>query len=387
MQQCAQLQRFANRARRLRHRAAHVRQGASARHPAHARANHRWHRRPRFFGPGRIVSFARNARPACAFAHLPTTNTRVNHPVKNIRNQVSAEHKHGRNHGDACQKGRISAEASRNRRLAQTGIRKNLLDKNRTAENLRDRGELQRHRWQQQIAHAVAAHDLPRRQTTSTGKLHIIGFKNIDELLARMQRDVRHAHKRKHNRGQHDMVGGIEQRHIGRRFPERHRKAQREPAQPYRKHHEGHKPQPKRRRRGEHEAIAFYQSIGPPIAIGPRDHAEQQAEHAACGPRNAQKRQRVRCTVGQHFHHRGVEAQRSTPISLQNGSKPTRVALKQRRAHAPVLGELRPLGFAHRHIGRLAYVHLNGIDGRSRHEREHDEAHREHERSETNDLF
>ena len=122
MKQRAQLQRFANHARRLRHRAAHVRQGASARHLAHGRANHRRHRRPRFFGLGRIASLARNARPACAFAHLPTTNTRVNHPVKNIRNQVSAEHKHGRNHGDARQKGRISAEASRNRRLAQTGI-------------------------------------------------------------------------------------------------------------------------------------------------------------------------------------------------------------------------------------------------------------------------
>ena len=81
---------------------------------------------------------------------------------------------------------------------------------------------MQRHRRQQQIAHAVAAHDLPRRQTASTGKLHIIGFKDIDELLARMQRDVRHAHKRKHDRGQHDMVSSVEQRHIGRRFPERH---------------------------------------------------------------------------------------------------------------------------------------------------------------------
>ena len=195
MQQCAQLQRFANRARRLRHRAAHARQGASARHLACTRANHRRHRRERFFGPCRIASLARNAGPACAFAHLPTANTRVNHPVKNIRRQISAKHKHGRNHGDARQKRRISAEASRNRRLAQAGIRKNLLDKNRTAENLRDRGELQRHRRQQQIAHTVATHDLPRRQTASTGKFHIIGFKNIDELLARMQRDVRHAHE------------------------------------------------------------------------------------------------------------------------------------------------------------------------------------------------
>ena len=183
------------------------------------------------------------------------------------------------------------------------------------------------------------------------------------------------------------MASGVEQRHIGRRFSERHRKAQREPAQPHRKHHEGHKPQPKRRRRGKHEAIAFHQSIGPPIPIDARDHAEQQAEHAACDPRNAQKRQRVCRAIAQNLHHRSVETQRSAPVSLQNGSKPIRIAFKQRRAHAPVLGELRPLGFAHRHIGRLAYVHLNGIDGRSRHEREHDEAHREHERSETNDLF
>ena len=136
MQQCAQLQRFANRARRLRHRAAHARQGASARHLACTRTDHRRHRRERFFGPCRIASLARNAGPACAFAHLPTANTRVNHPVKNIRHQISAKHKHGRNHGDARQKRRISAETGRNRRLAQAGIRKNLLDKNRTAENL-----------------------------------------------------------------------------------------------------------------------------------------------------------------------------------------------------------------------------------------------------------
>ncbi len=201
-----------------------------------------------------------------------------------------------------------------------------------------------------------------------------------------MQRDIGHARKRQNQRRQYDMMRGIEQRHIGGRFAQRHRKAERKPAKPYRKHHKGNEAEPKRRRRRKHEAVALHQLVGPAVAIRARHHAQSQTQGAACDPRDSQQRKRIRRAVAQHLEHGSVKAQRRTPIALNDRCKPACVALEQRHPRAPILRKLGALRLAHAHIGGLPHVHLHRIDRRCRHKREHDEANRQHQRDETHCL-
>ena len=51
---------------------------------------------------------------------------------------------------------------------------------------------------------------------TGAREAYVIAFQHIDHLLARVQRDVGHARHRKRERGQHQMMRRIGQRHVGR---------------------------------------------------------------------------------------------------------------------------------------------------------------------------
>ena len=89
-------------------------------------------------------------------ASLP--DARVDDAVQDVCHEVAGKHDGRREHCDACEKRRVAAQACGHGRLSQTGVRKDLLDEDRAAKNLRDGGKLQRDGGKREVAQAVAAH-------------------------------------------------------------------------------------------------------------------------------------------------------------------------------------------------------------------------------------
>ena len=222
--------------------------------------------------------------------------------------------------------------------------------------------------------------------TARTSKAHVIAFKHVNHLLARVQRDVGHARHRKRERGKHQVMRRIGQRHVGRRHADGHGEPDGEPPQLHGEDHQDEQAQPERGRGCQQEAIAADHAVKDAAAARAGGNAQHKPQHAADQPRDAHERQRVGRTVRNHLRHGRVEPKRRSHVAVQKRARPVGEPLPKRHIAAPIAGQLRALGLRHVHICGLPHVGLNRVDGRGAHQREHHQPHRQHEQHEPHDM-
>lgn len=117
-----------------------------------------------------------------------------------------------------------------------------------------------------------------------------------------------------------------------------------------------------------------------------RRNAEGHAKDTRQQPCAHHEHERTCETLPYHVDDRRVIPKTRAPITHDHALSPQDIPLPKRRARPPVRGELGPLGGAHAQERLLSHVRLNRIDGRSRHERERDEADGNHQRAEPQHL-
>ena len=91
----------------------------------------------------------------------------------------------------------------------------------------------------------MTAQNRPGRLAARTGEPNVVASHDIDDLLARVQRDGRHAGKRERERRQRHVVDPLEKGDVGQRGRRWERKTQGEPTERDGEHHEGDDAHPK----------------------------------------------------------------------------------------------------------------------------------------------
>ena len=165
--------------------------------------------------------------------------------------------------------GQVAAQAGVDSRLAQAGIGEHLLHQHGAADDLTDRGKLQRDGRQGHVPQAVAQDDGGQLLPPGPGEEHVVRLQHVHHLLPGVEGDGGHPGDAEGQGREHGVVEPLQESNAVRRRADGHRQTDGEPPQPDGEHHQQQKGQPEGGGAGDQQAPAPDEPVRPPAPQGP----------------------------------------------------------------------------------------------------------------------